>query len=117
MAADIVIKTQTLPVGFVNVAYEAGLATTGNATAITAHSIATGALPPGLIVNVSDHLRITGVPSASGKFTFTIALTDTAGVTTSPTLSIIITSPGKSPMTDGNFPVSDQLKVQWPSEF
>jgi hypothetical protein len=117
MAADILIKTQTFPPGFVNVAYEAGVATTGNATAITAHSIATGALPPGLTVNASDHLRIAGIPTASGKFTFTIALTDTAGVTTSPSLSIVIVSPGKSPLTDGNFPVADQLKVQWPSEF
>lgn len=117
MPADIVIKTQAFPAGFVNVAYEAGVATTGNATAITAHSIATGALPPGLSVNASDHLRITGIPTSSGKFTFTIALTDTAGTTTSPSLSITIVSAGKSPLTDGNFPVSDQLKVQWPSEF
>lgn len=117
MAADIVIQTTKFPAGFVNVAYEAGIATTGNASAITSHSIASGALPPGLIVNASDHLRITGTPTASGKFTFTIALTDTGGTTTSGPLSIVIVSAGKSPLTDGNFPLNDQLKVQWPSEF
>lgn len=117
MPADIVIQTTKLPTGFINVAYEAGLATTGNASAITAHSIASGALPPGLIVNATDHLRITGIPTTAGKFTFTISLTDSGGTTTSGSLSIIIVSAGKSPLTDGNFPVSDQLKVQWPSEF
>lgn len=117
MAADIVIQTQKLPTGFINVGYEAGLATTGNASAITAHAIASGALPPGLAVNATDHLRITGTPTSAGKFTFTISLTDTAGTTTSPSLTIIIVSAGKSPLTDGNFPVPDQLKVQWPSEF
>ena len=117
MPADITIQTTKLPQGFVNVAYEAGLATTGNATAITGHSINTGALPPGLIVNATDHLRITGVPTAAGKFTFTIQLTDTAGTTTSGSMSITISSIGKSPMADGLLPVADQLKVQWPAQF
>ena len=117
MPADIVIQTTKFPVGFVNVAYEAGIATTGNASAITSHSIASGALPPGLIVNATDHLRITGTPTAAGKFTFTIALTDTGGTTTSGPFTINIGNTGKSPLADGNLPVSDQLKVQWPAQF
>lgn len=117
MPADIVIQTTKLPIGYVNVAYEAGLATTGNASAITGHSIASGALPPGLTVNSSDHLRITGVPTSGGKYTFTIGLTDTGGTTTSAPLTIQIVGVGKSPMAEGALPVSDQMKVQWPSEF
>jgi hypothetical protein len=117
MPADIVFANTKLPVGFVNVAYEAGIAITGNATAVTGHAIVTGALPPGLVINATDHVRITGIPTASGKFTFTMSLTDTGGTTTSGAYSIIIVSPGKSPMTDGNMPIADQLKVQWPSEF
>ena len=117
MPADITITTTKLPSGFINVSYEAGLATTGNASAITAATIATGALPPGLTLSASDHLRITGIPTSGGKFTFTISLTDTAGTTTSGSLSILVLSPGKSPLTDGNFPLVDQLKIQWPAQF
>ena len=117
MPADIIVQTTKFPQGFVGVSYEAGIATTGNATAITAHSIATGALPPGLAINNTDHLRITGIPTSAGKFTFTISLTDTGGTTTSGSLSILISSVGKSPLADGLLPVSDQLKVQWPAQF
>ncbi len=117
MPADIVIQTSKLPPGTVNQTYEAALATTGNATAITGHSIASGALPPGLIVNASDHLRITGIPTQAGKFTFTIGLTDTGGTTTSPSLSITITGAGQSPILAGGLPAADQLKTQWPAQF
>lgn len=115
--ADITIQTTKFPVGFVNVAYEAGIATTGNASAISSHSIASGALPPGLIVNATDHLRITGTPTSAGKYTFTISLTDGAGTVTSPSFTINIANTGRSPLADGTLPVSDQLKVQWPAQF
>ena len=116
MPADIVIKTQAFPPGTVGVSYEAGIATTGNASAITGHSVASGALPPGLIINASDHLRLSGVPTVAGKYTFTISLTDAAGTTTSSALVIVISAAGRE-MAEGNLPITDQLKVQWPSEF
>jgi len=115
--ADIVIQTTKFPTGRVNEAYEAGIATTGNATAITGTSVATGALPPGLTVTASDKLRISGTPTATGKFTFTLGITDTAGTTTSGSLSITITGHNQSPELYGGIPVQDQLKTQWPAQF
>jgi hypothetical protein len=116
MAADIVYKTVAFPDGYVNVAYEAGIAETGAVTAITAGALATGALPAGLVVNATDHVRITGIPTQAGTFTFTLNLTDTAGVATSGTYTITIHNQ-PSPGIIRNAPLTTQLKVQWPTEF
>lgn len=118
--ADIVYKTVAFPDGFVGLAYEAGIAEISAATAITAGAVATGALPPGLTVN-ADHVRITGIPTSGGLYTFTLSLTDTAGAATSGTYTIYIHNqvpPGvwrQAPV--GGQGVGGQLKVQWPTEF
>ena len=114
--ADIVYKTVAFPDGFVNMAYEAGIATVLGATALTAGTVATGALPPGLVVNATDHTRITGVPTQAGTFTFTLTLTDTAGASTSGTYTITIHNK-VPPNIFANAPLASQLKVQWPTEF
>lgn len=88
MASLIIVKTQTLPAASAGVPYEAGLAITGQATAVTAVSVASGALPPGLVVDTT--LRVTGTPTASGKYTFTLSLTETAGSVTSGSLTISV---------------------------
>jgi hypothetical protein len=114
--ADIVFKTVAFPDGFVNVPYEAGIVEEGSATAVTAGTVATGALPTGLVVNATDHRRITGTPTVGGVFTFTLTLTDTAGAVTSGSYTITIhNSPG--PGVYRNLPLASQLKVQWPTEF
>jgi len=114
--ADIVYKTVAFPDGFVNVNYEAGIATVLGATALTAGTVATGALPPGLVVNATDHTRITGRPTTGGLFTFTLTLTDTAGASTSGTYTIFIHNQA-SPSILRAAPVASQLQVQWPTEF
>jgi putative Ig domain-containing protein len=114
--ADIVYKTVAFPDGFVNVAYEGGIATVLGATALTAGVVATGALPPGLVVNATDHTRITGVPTTAGTYTFTLTLTDTAGAVTSGSYTITIHNI-PSPGIIRNAPLATQLKVQWPTEF
>jgi hypothetical protein len=88
--ADIVWATVTLPGGFVGEAYEAGLAFTGNATAVTASAVVTGALPPGLSLDATSKVRITGTPTATGIYTFTLSLTDTAGTVNSGSFTIIV---------------------------
>lgn len=113
---DITYKTVAFPDGFVNVAYEAGIAEIGGATALTAGGAATGALPPGLVVNAADHTRITGVPTTAGTFTFTLSITDTAGAATSGSYTITIHNQA-APGIIRAAPLATQLKVQWPTEF
>lgn len=90
--ADITVKTQSLPNAQVGVPYEAGIAATGNATAVTAVSVTSGALPPGLSIQASD-IRVTGTPTKSGTFTFKVTLTDTAGAVQSGNLTISVVYP------------------------
>lgn len=88
--ADITWASTQLPAAIRGIPYEAGLAITGAATAVTAGSVQSGALPAGLVVNASDHLRVTGTPTTNGVFTFTLSLTDTAGAVTSPSFTIVV---------------------------
>jgi Putative Ig domain len=91
--ADIVFKTVLLPMGFVNVPYEAAIAYQGNASALSASAVATGALPTGLALDVAlPFSRITGTPTLDGLFTFTLTFTDGAGAVTSGSLSIYIST-------------------------
>jgi len=114
--ADIVYKTVLLPDGFVNMPYEAGLALSLAATAVTVGAVNTGALPGGLVVNATDHIRITGRPTQAGTFTFTLSLTDTAGAVVSPSYQITIhNQPGAGVLRAA--PLLSQLQVQWPTEF
>jgi hypothetical protein len=121
--ADIVWKTASLPEAVVGVPYEAGLAETGSATAVTACTVATGSLPPGLVVNASDHVRITGTPQGAGSnktYTFTLTMTDTAGGVTSGSLSILVRAAADTAGKDKPFsslPVVAQMASMWPAQF
>lgn len=93
---DIVWKTTRLPDALVGAAYEASLAVTGNATAFTAASVSSGALPSsGNLVLNADHVRITGTPKRAdlGTYTFKITLTDTAGGVQSGTFTLVVRNP------------------------
>lgn len=114
--ADITYVTQKFPDGFVNMTYEAAIGISGAATAVTAGTVATGSLPPGLVVNATDHLRITGRPTQAGTFTFTLTLTDTAGAATSGSYSITIHNK-VPPAVQNAAPLLSQMQVQWPTEF
>lgn len=88
--ADIVWRTTRLPDAIIGIPYEASLAVTGNATAITAAS-ASPSLPTGLSFS-ADFVRITGTPlkASKGLWTGTITLTDTAGGQASGTLKLLV---------------------------
>jgi hypothetical protein len=86
---DITVRTATLPNALVGVAYEAGIAETGAVTAITACTVTSGSLPPGLAIS-AELVRITGTPTKSGTYTFKVTLTDTAGAVQSGTLTITV---------------------------
>jgi hypothetical protein len=110
---DITYATVKFPPGFVGVPYEAAIGYLGAATAITAASVSTGALPTGLVVNATDHVRITGTPTVAGTFTFTLSMTDTAGAVVSGSYTITITPAGQQPPAARS--LNDHLRIQWPS--
>lgn len=89
MTADITWRTTKCPDAFLGVAYECSLATTGGiAGVISAGSVASGALPTGLTL-ASNKVIISGTPTATGLFTFTVSLTDSPDTAVaSPTLTI-----------------------------
>lgn len=65
----------SLPNGAVNVAYAAAIGASGNQTPCT-FTVTGGSLPPGLTLSTSGH--ISGTPTSSGNFTFTVKATDTS---------------------------------------
>jgi hypothetical protein len=74
-----VTGNSSLPNGFVGSAYNAPLAVTG-ATGNLTWTLESGFFPPGLgITGAGTSWAISGSPTASGQFFFTLRVTDTAG--------------------------------------
>ena len=85
------ITTPELPSGTVTVPYSDTLAAVGG-TAPYTWSLASGSLPPGLVLSPSG--TITGTPTASGTFTFTIKATDASAGTDSKSFTIVVAGVG-----------------------
>jgi hypothetical protein len=83
------ITTTSLPNGTVGLAYSSTLVAQ-NGTAPFVWSLAAGALPPGLALN-STTGAITGAPSASGTFSFTVTVTDNSSPAQTATQPLSIT--------------------------
>lgn len=109
--ADIVYTTTKFNPGFVGVPYEEAIGYTG-ATIVTAATVNSGALPPGLTLN-ADHTRITGTPTTPGLFTFTLSMTDTGGAVVSGSYSIRIAPAAQEPQAAQT--LNDSLRIMWPS--
>ncbi|MGE0433633.1 MAG: putative Ig domain-containing protein [Planctomycetota bacterium] len=77
-----------LPDGYTNVAYSQTVVGSGGATPYT-WSISAGSLPTGLSIN-STTGQISGNPSATGTFNFTVQLTDNNNDTDTRAYSIVI---------------------------
>jgi Tol biopolymer transport system component len=84
----VVISTTTLPSGWFNIAYTAELAATGGTAEGYTWAITDGALPGG--VELSSDGKLSGKPTVAGEFTFTVAVTDSAGVTAAAAFTLII---------------------------
>jgi large repetitive protein len=83
------------PGGEVNVAYSDQLTVTGGTSPFT-WSVSTGTLPPGLTLGASTGL-LSGTPTTAGSFTFTVKVTDHAGLSdTEPVTLTIISGPSLS---------------------
>jgi len=74
-----------------NAAYTGSASATGGAGALT-YSIASGALPTGLQLNATTG-AITGTPTATGTFTFTVKAADAFGDMGSQPYTIVVTYP------------------------
>ena len=83
------ITTGSLPVGTIGVTYSQTLTGAGG-VAPYAWSVASGSLPPGL--SLSNDGVITGVPSASGTFLFTVRVRDSDSQTATRSLQMRIVS-------------------------
>ncbi|RNL77335.1 hypothetical protein EFL95_17950 [Nocardioides marmorisolisilvae] len=88
-APDPTINTTTLPAVLINANYSQALSKTGNAGT---WSISAGALPTGLTLDADTGL-ISGVPTVSGTFNFTVKFTETeSGTFDTQALSILVYS-------------------------
>ena len=93
----IVFGTTVLPSGTQSVAYATSIAASGG-TGLLTHTLASGALPAGLML--ADNGTLSGVPDESGTFSFTVAATDANScladqaytLDVNPSLAVAITS-------------------------
>ena len=89
-STPLVITTTSLPNDVMNMAYTATLTAGGGTTPYT-WSIISGILPSGLTLNSGSGV-ISGTPTVSGTFSFTVQVSDAGSQTATKTLSITITS-------------------------
>ena len=84
------ITTTSLPAGTINQTYNQAVLATGTGTLTwSIVSPGTGTLPPGLTLNASTG-TITGAPTATGTFPFTVRVADTFGQNDTQALSILV---------------------------
>ncbi len=89
-SGPLAVAVPSLPSGTEGQSYEAALEATGGITPYV-WSIASGSLPTGMTLNAAGELS--GIPTASGTFTFTASTTDAATPpdTAADTLTLVIT--------------------------
>ncbi len=84
---SMVFTTTTLPASTINIPYSQTITATGGMSPLT-YAVTAGSLPAG--VSLSSSGLLTGTPTASGTFNFTVTATDTLLNTANQPLSIII---------------------------
>lgn len=88
-AAPAITFTGTVPAtATYNLAYTGSAAASGGAGALT-YSITSGALPTGLVLNAATG-AITGTPTATGTYNFTVKAADTFGDSLSQPYSVVV---------------------------
>ena len=84
------VSPSTLPGGTAGSAYSQSLGQTG-ALGAPSYAITAGALPPGITLSAGG--TISGTPTATGTFNFTVTVSDASGCTGSQAYSITTTCP------------------------
>jgi hypothetical protein len=87
-SSSLAIQTATLPGGAVGASYSASLQASGGTTPYS-WSLSSGQLPPGLSLATSG--QISGTPSASGGYSFTVKIADSSSPVQTATASLSIT--------------------------
>jgi hypothetical protein len=88
ISATLAVSTATLPNGTIGTVYTATLATVSGTPPFT-WGITAGALPPGLVLDLAAG-TISGTPTASGPYPFTVQVTDAGGAAATAALSIAV---------------------------
>jgi FtsP/CotA-like multicopper oxidase with cupredoxin domain len=109
----VVITTTSLPGGFAGTAYSQTLAATG-ATQPYTWSIASGSLPTGITLGAATGV-ISGNPSVSGTFTFTVRVTSVNGSTATQAFTIALgnTVPSDPTGLSAAIASSTRINVTW----
>ncbi|MGB9491272.1 MAG: Ig domain-containing protein, partial [Terriglobales bacterium] len=89
--ASLTITTTSVPNGSVGNQYNATVNASGGLTPYS-WSLTSGSLPPGLNLNNNNSLGISGQPTTTGTYPFTLLVTDNQGDTASQGYTIVITT-------------------------
>ncbi len=99
------IVTTSLNDGVINLAYSAQITATGGSSAGYTWSVTSGSLPPGLsLTDGTPSATLSGTPTQTGTFNFTLNLIDSVGLTASQALSVTINNPAPLNITTVQLP-------------
>ena len=96
------ITTTSLPAGALNVAYDQTVSVTGG-IGTPLWGVTSGALPPGFSLDTTNG-NISGTPTSSGSFQFTLRVTDSIPQFDEQILTITINSPAPPSITTSSLP-------------
>jgi len=97
----VIVLPSTLPTMQVSIVYNETVAASGGTSPYT-YAVTAGTLPAGLVLNPTSGL-ISGTPTVSGPYSFTITATDSFGTTGSQAYSGIVAGPNIDVVTQTNF--------------
>ncbi len=114
VTAGVTLAAFPLPNAAVGQAYSAGITASGG-TQPYSFSVTAGSLPPGLSLSAANG-QISGTPTTSGTFSFTIRVSDASGATASQQFSITVISTvsvttGSLPPANTGAPYSQTLSA------
>lgn len=100
-----IITTTSIPNGTSGILYSTILSAAGGTTPYTNWQIIAGSLPPGMVIIPSPTTAtLSGTPTASGSYPFTVEVTDTASATDTQVYTLIIANGAVPTIYTGTLP-------------